>query len=57
MFFLPKTAIAGKVYNDVTHYESVATLVKISMSDLKTRAGRLILFLEKEYHLTGDEHE
>ncbi len=50
-------AIAGKVYNDLPYYESVATLAKNINVRFKNQGGRLILFLDKLYHLTGDEHE
>lgn len=48
---------AGQTYNGLTYYQTVSTLAKTEMAALKINAGSLILFLQKEYHLIGDEPE
>ena len=49
--------IVGQVYNDLTYYQTVETMAKMEMAGLKIKANTLILFLEQEYHLAGNEHE
>lgn len=44
-------AVFGQFYNDYSYYQTVATLVKMLMADLKNKASAVILFLQKEYKL------
>ena len=45
-------AVTGQFYNDYLYYETVATLVKMSMADLKKKATATLRFLHDRYHVT-----
>lgn len=43
--------VTGQFYNDYSYYETIATLVKTEMVDLRTKATATISFLKKEYSI------
>ncbi|MEO6837156.1 MAG: hypothetical protein ABI185_02125 [Ginsengibacter sp.] len=42
----------GQFYNDYTYYQTISTLVKLQMTDLKNTAAHTIQFLKKAYKIS-----
>ncbi len=56
IFLLNQDAVVnGQFYNDYLYYQTIATLVKMQMEGLRTKATNTLAFLQKEYHISVED--